>query len=168
MSSQPLIVGLHEPTHEDCLGLIKVALLGRDLSPVAHGFVYQCSELPSLLLIMLHNLCEVVAEVISMKGQVEPILVGELSKSPSLVFLTHIQERLKQVRRSRVILDQQFQPDQWSGGHLDELPLDQHGLVGKSVDVAIGRMADMDYTHARLCCQAAIPSLFEGLSDFGR
>ena len=57
------------------------------------------------------------------------------------------------------------QPDERSGGHLDELPLGRDRLVGEAVNVAIGSVADVDRPDIRLRRQAAVAGPLEDMAD---
>jgi hypothetical protein len=107
-----------------------------------------------------------VGEVVAVEGQVEPVLVGQLGQNPGVVFLGHVRERLELVRVEGVVEDRYLQPDQGSGGHLDQLPLAQDGLARKALDVGVERVADVDHPDASFRCQAAVANPFEDLPDF--
>lgn len=119
-----------------------------------------------MLLVVLNDLGKAIVQPIAIEGQVKPVLIGQLGKNPGLVFLSHVQERLKLVRVDWVVNNRQLQSNQGSGGHLDELPLIQDGFVGKAVNVAIGRMADVDHPNVCFSRQAAITISFKDLSYF--
>ena len=160
--------GSRIPSHELVLGPVKVSLLRGNGIPVAASPVHHLVEALPVLPVVLDDLGEAVVQPITIEGEVELVLVGQLVKNPGLVLGGYIQEGFEPVRIGRVVEDLHIQADQRSGGHLDKLPLASNRFVGKVLDVGIGRVADVDHPDVCLNRQAAAAAPLEDLTQFLR
>jgi hypothetical protein len=88
--------------------LIEVAALFRDLQPVVHGLDGHLVQLLPLLLIVLHFLGVAVVQTVTVKGQVEFLLVGQFVKDIGLVGRGDVEEGLEAVGVGWVVEDEEF------------------------------------------------------------
>ena len=68
------------PLHKRCLGLVETPLFQGNLIPVLNSFGDRVIEVLPLLFVVADDLGEAVAKVVTVKCQVEPVLIGQLGQ----------------------------------------------------------------------------------------